>query len=192
MKADQITKVALSHFSEHGYEGTSLSEIGQEVGIKKQSIYSHFKSKDELFITVMNEVIGTETKFLYGFFSQDNPDIKEKLKDFVLTLKNRYSSKGENNMKFILRMAYMPPAHLEEGVIEKFNKFFLELEDLIGNEMSKRLFLDDKEREEKAGNAALAFMTMLDGLLVALTYGSEARFEKKFKAAWQIYWKGLI
>jgi AcrR family transcriptional regulator len=185
VKADQIAKVALRHFTEHGYEGTSLSDIGEEVGIKKQSIYSHFKSKDELFITVMNEVIASETKFMHGFFSEDSPDVKENLKDFILLLKNRYSSSGENNIKFILRMAYMPPAHLEEGVIVNFNKFFLELEELINRELSN-------EFKVKAGNATLAFMTMLDGLLVALTYGSESRFDQKFKASWEIYWNGLI
>lgn len=185
MKAGQIAKVALRHFTERGYEGTSLSDIGAEVGIKKQSIYSHFKSKDELFVAVMNEVIESETKFMHGFFSQDSPDIKEHLKDFILMLKNRYSSSEENNIKFILRMAYMPPAHLEEGVIGNFNKFFLELEEMINREMSKKF-------KAKADNATLAFMTMLDGLLVALTYGSESRFDQKFKAAWEIYWNGLI
>ncbi|MBP1744829.1 MAG: TetR family transcriptional regulator [Firmicutes bacterium] len=185
MKADQIAKVALRRFTEHGYEGTSLSDIGEEVGIKKQSIYSHFKSKDELFITVMNEVIGSETESLRGFFSQECPDTKENLKDFILMLKNRYSSSEENNIKFILRMAYMPPSHLEEDVIGNFNSFFLELEEMICKVL-------EKDFKEKACSATLAFMTMLDGLLVALTYGSEARFDQKFKAAWEIYWNGLV
>ncbi|MBD2807322.1 helix-turn-helix transcriptional regulator, partial [Xenorhabdus sp. ZM] len=45
MTANRIKAVALSHFARYGYEGTSLANIAQEVGIKKPSIYAHFKGK---------------------------------------------------------------------------------------------------------------------------------------------------
>ena len=41
MTINKIKKVALTKFIEQGYEGTSLSDVANEVGIKKQSIYSH-------------------------------------------------------------------------------------------------------------------------------------------------------
>ena len=44
----------------------------------------------------------------------------------------------------------------------------------------------------KANKATLSFMTMLDGLLVALIYGGIQRFKQKFKASWEIYWAGLL
>lgn len=49
MKSDEIKEAALKYFTIHGYEGASLSIIAEEVGMKKQSIYSHFKGKDDLF-----------------------------------------------------------------------------------------------------------------------------------------------
>ena len=59
-------------------------------------------------------------------------------------------------MQFILRMAYMPPLHLKEEVINNFNIYFLKLENLI-----KDLFLEDLFLEEKANMATLSFMNML-------------------------------
>ena len=79
-------------------------------------------------------------------------------------------------MQFILRMAYMPPLHLKEEVINNFNIYFLKLENLI-----KDLFLEDLFLEEKANMATLSFMNMLNGLLVTLIYGGCERFDLKFR-----------
>lgn len=187
MTITQIRKVALVHFIQKGYEGASLSDIAQEVGIKKQSIYTHFKSKDELFLTVMNQVIDEETKFLHEFFLQPNTSLEEYFKSFIFELHKRYTENDDSNMKFVLRMAYMPPLHLKEEVVKRFNSYFLDLEEIVNKQFS-----DDRELSKKADAATLAFMTMLDGLLVALIYGGTDRFTQKFEACWGIYWAGLL
>lgn len=55
----EILLAALDLFSVKGYEGTSISEIAEKVGIKKATMYSHFTSKqeilDELVKTVFEE-----------------------------------------------------------------------------------------------------------------------------------------
>lgn len=187
MTINEIKKAALLQFIEKGYEGTSLFDIAAEVGIKKQSIYSHFKNKDELFLTVMNQVISEEKRFFYQFFEQDSLKLENHLKNFIFEFKNRYIESESRNMKFVLRMTYMPPLHLKEEVVSQFNMFFLELESLVNG-----LFLKDATMWTKAGDGTLAFMTLLDGLLIALTYGSSERFDKKFEASWNIYWTGLL
>ncbi|MCC9296207.1 TetR/AcrR family transcriptional regulator [Clostridium sp. MT-14] len=187
MTITEIKKAALLNFTEKGYDGASLSDIAQEVGIKKQSIYSHFKSKDELFLTVMEEVINEETKFLHQYFSHYQPDLKNYLEDFILKLKERYTNNKECNMKFILRMAYMPPVHLREEVILNFKLYFSELEKLLN-----KLFFNTETFSKKAERATLSFMTILDGLLVALIYGGIERFNQKFRVSWEIYWSGLL
>lgn len=49
MKSKEIKDIALKCFTTHGYEGASLSQIAEQVGMKKQSLYAHFKGKDDLF-----------------------------------------------------------------------------------------------------------------------------------------------
>ncbi len=187
MTVNQIRKVALLNFTEKGYEGTSLSDISQEVGIKKQSIYSHYKSKDELFLTVMNQVISEETKFLQDFFAKHDSNLENFLKNFIVEFEKRYIENEEHNMKFVLRMAYMPPLHLKKEVIKSFNLYFGELEELLN-----KLFLNEPTLCKKAKDATLSFLTLLDGLLVALLYGGVERFNEKFKPSWDIYWNGLL
>lgn len=52
MKADSralIINAASRLFSEHGYEKTSMADIGALIGMNKASIYYHFRDKQALF-----------------------------------------------------------------------------------------------------------------------------------------------
>lgn len=44
----RIKAVALELFTEQGYEKTSLREIAERLGVTKAALYYHFKSKDEI------------------------------------------------------------------------------------------------------------------------------------------------
>ncbi|MGZ7095989.1 MAG: TetR/AcrR family transcriptional regulator, partial [Methanobacterium sp.] len=39
---ERIFDAAIKLFAQYGFEGTSMREIAEEVGIKKASMYSHF------------------------------------------------------------------------------------------------------------------------------------------------------
>ncbi|MEU4479893.1 helix-turn-helix domain-containing protein [Micromonospora sp. NPDC023966] len=45
---ERIQAVALELFTEQGYEKTSLREIAERLGVTKAALYYHFKSKDEI------------------------------------------------------------------------------------------------------------------------------------------------
>lgn len=44
----RIQDVALELFTEQGYEGTSLREIAERLGVTKAALYYHFRSKEEI------------------------------------------------------------------------------------------------------------------------------------------------
>ena len=49
MRREIILEVAFKKFSEKGYNA-SLSEIAKVAGIRKQTLYNYFESKDDLFL----------------------------------------------------------------------------------------------------------------------------------------------
>src|SRR5579864_56649 len=44
-----IREAAARLFLDHGYQGTSMDDIAAAAGVSKQTIYTHFSSKEQLF-----------------------------------------------------------------------------------------------------------------------------------------------
>lgn len=50
---DKILNAAILLFSERGYEGTSMKQIAQAVGLTESAIYRHFKGKEDLLAGII-------------------------------------------------------------------------------------------------------------------------------------------
>jgi AcrR family transcriptional regulator len=51
----RIQQIAVELFSEHGYEGTSLREIAEYLGVTKAALYYHFKSKEDIILSLVED-----------------------------------------------------------------------------------------------------------------------------------------
>lgn len=56
-KRADIVAIAKRLFFQSGYSQTSMAQISAEVGGSKATLYSHFKSKDELLIAVIEDIL---------------------------------------------------------------------------------------------------------------------------------------
>ncbi len=52
-KKEQILIAANECFAKFGYKKTTLEDIGEKIGLNKASIYYYFKSKEEIFTTIV-------------------------------------------------------------------------------------------------------------------------------------------
>src|SRR5262250_1891349 len=54
----RIQQVAVELFTEHGYEGTSLREIAERLDLTKAALYYHFKSKEDIVRSLVEDYYG--------------------------------------------------------------------------------------------------------------------------------------
>ncbi len=122
MSSKKIRDVALSHFANFGYEGASLSKIAEGVGIKKPTIYSHYKGKDDLFLSVVHYVFQLERRRILEYFqSCAEMPLKTKLYGMFQWLEEGFTQ--SDTTKFLLRVAFFPPPALFDEVMNIVNPF---------------------------------------------------------------------
>src|SRR5471032_1614322 len=44
----ELTRAAARLFAQHGYQGTSLADLAEALGVQKPSLYHHIESKEDL------------------------------------------------------------------------------------------------------------------------------------------------
>ena len=52
----RIADVALDVFSERGYQGATLAEVAQRLGITRPALYYHYRSKEEILAAVHHDL----------------------------------------------------------------------------------------------------------------------------------------
>ncbi len=184
-----LLDTALAHFAQEGYEGASLQKIAEAVGIKKPSIYAHFKGKDHLFLSTLKDALKAEKRRITRYFiSRKDQPLETRLHELLEFLQEEYDRSSES--KFVLRMAFFPPSILYDEVMELIYPFLDSMEGRVVRLMEQAK-LDGSLNIARPEDAAVAYMTLTDGILVEMVYGGAAGAKRRLKAAWPIYWAGI-
>jgi AcrR family transcriptional regulator len=76
-----ITATAWEAFRENGFERTTMSEISERVGGSKATLYSYFKSKEELFAAALQQAMAARSNEAFERLSGAG-ELKERLIGF--------------------------------------------------------------------------------------------------------------
>ena len=85
----RILAAALELFSKNGYAGTNIRELSASLGLVKSAMYKHFESKEEIWNTLLDEmIIYYDTHFGSPEHLPPVPDTLEGLEEMTMQMVN--------------------------------------------------------------------------------------------------------
>lgn len=109
-KKTLIMDVALEHFSDVGFQATTINHIARHAGISKGLMYNYYKSKEDLLAAIMNRSLSE----IYLNFNPDR-ELHLSTEEFELFILKIFNLLRENRRFWKLLFRIM----LQRGVYEK-------------------------------------------------------------------------
>ncbi|MFQ3546129.1 TetR/AcrR family transcriptional regulator [Halobacillus rhizosphaerae] len=189
MTQEAIINAGLKCFASYGYSHTSLANIADEVGIKKPSLYNHFNSKNDIFLSVLASVGDREIDYLSSLeATAEQQSIEKRLHQ----LYKRYIQHLSESMEglFFKRVTFFPPEEFAQDIRQMFTKVESKMNELLCPimEQGKK---DKALRSLPTETLTSAYYTLIDGLFLEENFYDRDVFEKRQQASWEIFWLGI-
>jgi len=159
----------------------SLSEVANEVGIKKASIYAHFENKEMLIRNIIDEEI---EKYFFEI-NQENDDLKKIFFGFL----NCYNG-SQTKLLFWKRLLLFPPDTLDLDLSNKINtmseKRYQITKSLISRDI--KLGIISVESEDEVN---LMFFSLIHGLLSSVLIYHPHDIINHYDNIWNNFWKSI-
>ena len=166
-RREQILSAARRCFIERGYHPTRMDDIAKEAGLSKGGVYFHFKSKQEVFNSLVDEEYGRSMEFLKKVRTGDAPMV-EKMQ-VLATHYLEYFSSAPDAPRFFVVMGEMAlrDEELSKKLLEMQSAFIDEGAELIGQGIEEGVV-----RSVDTKVVAAILKALLDGMegLTALEY----------------------
>lgn len=132
-------------FGKYGYEAATTAEISDSAGYSKGSLYIYFKSKRELFLEVVDQILDDIEKIIEESFNQSND--KKCIEEYFKNLSD-YFDENKSAYELLMREVYS----LHQGDLEKENprlaKRIVRLNKIIAEKLNSFKKLKKIEKKE--------------------------------------------
>jgi AcrR family transcriptional regulator len=166
---DEILKAALQLFANRGFHETSMSEVAREARVSKALIFWHFKTKEELFLAVLNKLL---EPYVIDFAEEsENLDEREQIKKLIGGYVN-FVRENASSVSFFLRR-FMNGEEMPDIFTEQIRRLY----DLYQALLTDRIRLAQQKalcsRSEPPAAMANFVLAALNGLLINLLFMSQ-------------------
>lgn len=163
---DVILSAAIRLFAVRGFHETSMSEVARAAGVSKALIFWHFKTKEELFMAVLNRLL--EPYFID--FAEEAGALDEKAQLLrLIELYLLFVRDNASSIRFFVAQL-LHDEKLSDGltgqVLQLYEGYRTLLADLIGRMQEQHLC-----RSDFSPQATTSFLlSMLNGLLIGFLF----------------------
>ena len=177
---EKILETALTLFAKNGYDGTSVEQIAQDVGIKAPSLYKHFKGKEDILNSLIDiaearyeesfgsaEKVGTIPESIDGFFREMMKRIRFTMSDPIIKKMRIFLVQEQFRSE---RLAEITTRHQVDGLLQMYKKILETLMDagvivkddpeMLATEITApvALWISKVDRQPKCEKEALKFI----------------------------------
>jgi len=114
---DRIIRAALEEFADHGLAGARVDRIAEQAKVNKAMIYYHFKSKEQLYESVVEDHFEKATLEVHRRL-----DPNQELPDMLRTMAGIYSHIAADRPK-IFRLLVREMANPDSKIVAKATQF---------------------------------------------------------------------
>jgi AcrR family transcriptional regulator len=159
---DEILKAAMQLFANRGFHETSMSEVAREARVSKALIFWHFKTKEELFVAVLNRLL---EPYFIDFAEEaavmgERAQIEKLVESYLAFVRDNASS-----VRFFLAQMLHDQRlseSLNEQVLKLYSGYRAMLVELIASAQQKGIC----PRRSAPESAAAFLLSALNGLLI--------------------------
>lgn len=178
---------ALDVFWRHGYEGASISELTQAMGISPPSLYAAFGNKEKLFRSALDRY----AEVRQGLWAElmKEPTAQAMMEKLFARVIDFYAAEGNPNCCMLVK-GTMTTGDCGQMIADHMSAKRAESEAMLVNRFIKAKaegeLPDDIEPRDLAGY----YMTVLDGMSVRATSGAKREELHKVAALAMRGWPG--
>ena len=124
---ERLLETAIGMFAEKGYAGTSVREIVEQAGVSKPVLYYYFKSKEGLFLAILEQAEDLQKQLLSEVLKSEG-DVLNRLLRLYRRLYVGISERP-NLYKMIYSLIFGPP---QGAPVYDFTRYHRHMIDAIG------------------------------------------------------------
>lgn len=182
----RIMAAAMEEFGTHDYGTASMNSICERGSLPKGLVYHHFKGKEDLYLTCVEEVFHQLATTLNGFSEQTEASGEAFLIEYF-EVRQRFFSQHPFYGEMLYSVSAMPPAGLSEEIASRraeLNRVNLTLLRRVVGPMELREGIPFRELEE-------AYLVYQDIVNMRLTQKMQGKSTEE-QEAMRMYWVRIL
>jgi AcrR family transcriptional regulator len=168
---DKLTDAALRLFAEAGYERATVDRIVAEAGFSKGAFYAHFKSKEELFLHILEQRLDRNLRRVQALCRLEG-SARAWLKHVLGTL---LSFASESKSMRSLSMEYMANGMRHPEIGARIATMHRRWRDLFADTLRCSPEYEQGRLKGSPEAIAYALVAMIDGFIVQIGMESDPR-----------------
>ncbi len=163
---DEILRAAMHLFANRGFHETSMSEVAREARVSKALIFWHFKTKEELFLAVLNRLL---EPYFIDFADEaqvldERQQILKLVESYLLFVRGNASS-----VRFFLAQM-LREKHLSDALHEQVMKLYNGYRDMLIELITRAQERGLCPAGLSAASAAGFLLSSLNGLMIEFLF----------------------